>query len=67
MADANLSEAMRAIALKRWEGTTPEQRRRNTAAALAAVKKNPPKTARQKIAELEERLARVEQLLSAAA
>jgi hypothetical protein len=51
MPNTELSEAMRAIANKRWKGTTEAQRRAHTAAATAARK-----SAAQRIAELEARL-----------
>jgi hypothetical protein len=58
MADTDLSEAMRAVANKRWAGTTREERRRGTAAATEARK-----SAAQRIAELEQHLeARISEL-----
>lgn len=51
MADLELSERNRRIAVERWQGTTAEQRARNTEAARKAKQ-----TAEQRIADLEARL-----------
>ncbi|MGI5245069.1 hypothetical protein [Dactylosporangium sp. CA-139066] len=66
MADSNISEAMRAIALKRWADASPEERSRNTAAANAANRTRPRKKTHERFAELEARIAELEARLAAA-